>query len=117
MQIGDEVLWVPNIDHARDPIPGGFAWEHEILDPRIDKWGVAKPEAVLNAIEIIKRDPNRRKELRASKPVAKYPAVVTAVEGDKVSLDIKSPIGGVTLHYDNVAIDPSGKPGTCHEPV
>ncbi len=115
MNVGDKVEWVPSIEHEFDPVPNlGYAWDHEIKDPQTDKWSAATPARVLNAIEIIRRDRNRRNELRATKPACAYPATVTAVDGDKVSLDIQSPMSWVTLHYDGVAVDPSGKPGTCH---
>ncbi len=112
MNIGDKCEWVPSVEHHLEIKDGKYAWEHAIKIRGKDE--VQSFEDVGNFIRRNAKRPETLKTLFPTNPQCTYPATVTEVEGDKVSLDIVSPIGGVTLHYENVAVDPSGKPGTCH---
>ena len=119
MNVGDKVLWVPSIDHAREEVPGkGFAWEYVIMTivpGKTEKEAkAASTEKIRNAMEVIKRDQSRKADLVATKPRLNYPATVEEVTGDTVSLAIFNPCNNVTLQYANVKVDPNKAPGTCH---
>ncbi len=112
MNIGEKCEWVPSIEHHLEMKDGKYAWEHARK-----QGNDLKPMNTDQVVAFLKQNARRPETLKllvATKPQCTYPATVTAGEGDKVALDIVSPIGGVTLHYDNVPVDPSGKPGTCH---
>ncbi len=112
MNIGDKVQWVPSIEHHLEVKDGKYAWEHAIKSR--DKLEVQTMDEIRLFLKRNAKHAEALKNLIATKPQCTYSATVTAGEGDKVGLDIVSPIGGVTLHYDNVPIDASGAPGTCH---
>jgi hypothetical protein len=124
MEIGDKVQWVPSIDHHLEFVPWAnlYAWEHTVT--RRAKYPAKVGEEVVQSVTDIRKAINasakkNRQPLEAltpTKPQTTYPAVVKAISEDgTVSLDITSPIGGITLHYDNVLVDPNGAPGTCKE--
>lgn len=111
MNIGDKVEWVPSEDKHLETKDGKCAWEHAIKIR--DTLRVMSAEEVSLFLKSNKKRPGRIKELVPTRPQCTYPATVTDEQGDKVSLDITAP-GGITWHHDNVPVDLSGKPGTCH---
>lgn len=125
MNVGDRVLYVPSKDHAlvmntSGKFAGLYAWTHHIAKDKSGKVEAeSKPATTKNvgiAIEQIRRGigTRKREHLVAMKPQCTWPATVTAVDGETVSLEIQHPTG-VILVRDKIAIDATGKPDTCHE--
>ena len=113
MNIGDKVQWVPSIDKHLEVVGGKYAWEHAIKG-RDGKLNVQSTDDVKAFLKRNFKRPETLKTLIATKPQVTYPAIVRDEQGDKLSLDISVP-GGMTWHIDNVPVDPSGAPGTCHQ--
>ena len=124
MNVGDKVMYVPDICHAlianiadhRDKgvVKGEYPWVIEDSD------GNEIPPSEMR--ELVKRMRNRKRTpdqmgLKFVKPKTMWPAVVAVMLPDgKVSLDVDHPNSAVTLHV-TVEVDATGiKPHTCFAP-
>lgn len=121
MNVGDQVLYVPCKDFSKvmntsGPFAGLYAWEHQMM--KNGEMKIVNSAQVGAAIEAIRRKRMKPEALVAARPQCVWPAEVTAVTGETVSLNIsaeRTAAGGVTYHHDKVAVDPTGKqPESCH---
>ncbi len=119
MEVGDDVFYTPGVFHAlqRDR-DGGYPW----VIGRRHAGGVEELHGNdLNSfINEICRSPSpaeARRDLVLIQPCAFWLARVTSVYEDLVvDLDVQSSNGGVTLQYERVPVDPTGKrPHSCHK--
>ncbi len=120
VKVGDEVLYIPDICHAKNrDISGVFAWSFGWRDERTGVVGpVLTDDDVADKIKYMYRKGPKRANLPGENkaqnlvplaPKVKWPALVTAVNSDGTcNLDIDHCLQGVTLHYERIAQDRAG---------
>ena len=133
MQVGDEVNYLPHECHAfdKDATNGERAWvfgrkhnkqvkQHGKQPSFVEEVHELSDREAEDMIAFIGRCPDpavARKELALVRPKAPWKAVVKAVNpDDTVNLAVRSCVGGVTIHYDNVPVKDVHAPHTCHAP-
>lgn len=128
MQVGDNVNYVPDQCHALIPnmtdhpekgiVRGDYPWVIGFKERGGEVREITGVE-LSNRLKALKRGRKgfAQEGLEFIRPKISWPAVVTAVRGDEVDLDVDAPNSAVTLHV-TVKVDPTGKkPHTCHELV
>ena len=126
LAVGDKVRYVPEICHAFEKGADGYPWAIGKLE-----WQ-SKGDGTRERVPVEVTDPKQLDALMASarrsanriqavpmRPIRSWPAVVRAVseDGKVANLDVTSPRGGVTLHYDTIpVVTPGGDlvPHTCY---
>lgn len=110
MQVGDKVLYVPDKIHALNVNKdGSLAWNFFRNPGRAGPRLMSKSD-VAKSVGMAKR---RRTafETVGSEPACTWPAVVDAIDGDKVTVTIDGPT--CQLIY-TVPVDPNKAPHTVH---
>lgn len=109
---GDRGWYIPGTWHAlqRNPRTGDFAWALGKKDFRgqTEEMDVRRTAEHLDFIRRHPAPEEEFKKLTLLRPLEKWPAIVRAITGDKVTLDVDSPQSGITLHYAGVPVDPQG---------
>lgn len=111
MAIGDEVLYVPSVEYAFDMGPSGRAWTFGRKAPNGKVTPLTEKQAG-DLIDLTRARPHERGSLVPLAPKEPWPAVVTDEHEGFADLDVKHPLGGVTLHLKRIPHDPEGKAGS-----
>lgn len=122
--VGDKVLYVPHICHAKDKIHDGtyswaLAWKDEetgnVGDP-MTSHEIKARLGYINRLGRMKPPIAKHHHLIHLGPQVTWPAVISAVHDDGTcDLEISHPHGGVTLSYAGLQEDKAGKiPHTWH---
>lgn len=124
---GDKVRYVPEVCHAFEKDgAGNYPWAIGKLEWQSKGDGTREqvPVEITDGKQLdtfmasARRSGNRNKPV-PMRPVATWPAIVRKVseDGKTAHIDVTSPRGGVTLHYDNVPVVAGGgtlAPHTCY---
>lgn len=113
MQVGDKVFYVPDKIHALNVNKDGtLAWEFTRSARRHEKGNTVAmtKEEIEKEVRASKRQ--KKSFARDGKSRCTWPAVVDAVEGNKVTVTIEGPT--CELVY-TVPVDPNKAPHTVHE--
>ena len=142
LKIGDEVNYVPHIDYhhymmVEGEFAGLYAWEHAFREPKKYPGGIPPRQQKSGGpiemelrtlttqqsgvvMESVRGGREDKKNFVPTKPQVFWKGIVSAVDGDKLTVDIKTPtanMGGVTLSLALITEDPEGKvPHSCHLP-
>lgn len=112
MKVGDKVNYVPDMCHALTSWPMPWAVGRKDRKGKVEE--LTGPELERAIVDLKRKKTTLDKEgLVLLRPTTTWPAVITAINGSEVSIDVDQPFTPTTLHV-TVKVDDTGVcPHTC----